>query len=375
MTVSSRTEYLEQMPAWIGAYQHWQAEAIHPIRRVGYSLRDLAERGLINEFMFDAFCASTGLSDMYWRILWADMDNLPDDQSIANAIRCAEGVVVFLHGWDGSGEVWEDLPARVLQQNQRLVALVPDVNGFGGTPFTSELPTPEQCAPPGLMTAVERWLELLEIRSGHEADVHRPFVFVGHSMGGAALFFLDETRWDPYEVGRIASAPALLTNDRVRQGFYRALGAGIRISAWSDLADRLTEEVIAPAVIEALAGGASDFVRAEHHRVFRATPQGVIAQTFAAMGLLEADLPAGEWPHFHIFLAHQDRLVGLQPTLELLEQLEFWPEQIHIALGDHYFFSVGRSEKMHTRNRDLLIADILGLHRDLLEHQLTGERH
>src|SRR5437016_4259130 len=94
MVNSSTILYLEHIPAWMPAYQTWQAESLFPVRRVGYSLRDLTERGLINEFMFNAFCASTGLSDMSWHLLWVDQDKLPDDQSITNAVQCAEGVLI-----------------------------------------------------------------------------------------------------------------------------------------------------------------------------------------------------------------------------------------------------------------------------------------
>jgi pimeloyl-ACP methyl ester carboxylesterase len=370
---TSLITYLDHTPAWTAGFRAWQAERLWPVRRVDYALHELANRGLINSFLFEAFQIATGLDDFAWRLFWADTDSLPDDQSIAERIRTAEGVLVFIHGWDGSGEVWEDLPAQIIQRNPGLIALVPDVNGFGGSPFSTPLPTIEQCAPPALMSSLEKWLDLLEIRSSSAAPIQRPFIFVGHSMGGAALFFMDETRWNPCEVGRIASAPALLMNDRMRQGFYKALGAGIRFSAWSDLATRLAEEVIAPRVIEAIAGDASDFVRAEHHRIFRETPDGVIAQAFAAMGFLDEELMRDEWHHFHVFLAHRDLLVGLQPTLELLEELRFSPEQIHLALGDHYFFSVGRNPEMHAVNRALLIEDILALHHDLMEHQLTSE--
>jgi pimeloyl-ACP methyl ester carboxylesterase len=260
--------------------------------------------------------------------------------------------------------VWEDLPADVIRQEPGLIALVPDVNGFGGTPFASVEPPVEQCTPPALMSALEGWLDLLALHSGG-GQKKRPFLFVGHSMGGAALFFLDESRWGPGEIGRVAAAPALLFNDRARRRFYRALGAGIRIGRWSDLADRITEKFIAPRVIDALAGGASDFVRAEHQRIFCSTPEEVMARTFEAMVRLEADFERQAWPHFRVLLAHRDRLVGLQPTLELLEGLNFLPSQIRVALGDHYFFSVGRDARQHAENRALLIADILDLYRSL----------
>lgn len=365
----TRQMYLEHAPTWVSSTISWRPERTSSVRRVAYSLRSLADRGLVSRDSFAMFCAATGLSDFTWRVFWHDPYRAPNDQSLAQALRYADGLLVFIHGWDGSGEIWEDLPAEVIQRNPGLVALVPDVNGFGGTPFASNLPAPEQCDPAALMAALEMWLEILELRSPTGLASKRPFLFIGHSMGGAALFFLDEQRWGAQAVGRIATAPALLLSDPQRQRFYRALGAGIRISRWSELADRLTEQVIAPLVIDALAGGASDFVRAEHHRVFRGTPQGVVAQTFAAMGVLEAEFDRDEWHHFHVFLAHRDRLVGLQPMLNLLEDLGFSPAQIHIALGDHYFFSVGKDERLHRENRELLINGILSLHDDLSRPQ------
>lgn len=360
-----RAIYLDHAPTWVSGHISWRPERKSPVRRLAYSLRNLAERELIDWDSFAMFCASTGLADFTWRIFWADEYRTPNEQSVANALRCAEGVLVFIHGWDGSGEVWEDLPAAAIQQNPGLVALVPDVNGFGGTPFASPMPSPAQCEPPALMAALEAWLEIIGLRNRAQMTGKRPHIFVGHSMGGAALFFLNTDRWASGEVGRIATAPALLLSDKQRQRFYQALGAGIRISAWSDLADQITEQVIAPIVIEALAGGASDFVRSEHQHVFRQTAQGVLAQTFAAMGLLSAELNQDEWPNFHVFLAHRDRLVGLSPTLNLLESLNFSAAQIRVALGDHYFFSIGKDAKQHSLNRDLLIADILAMQEEL----------
>ncbi len=360
--------YLEHAPAWTAGFTSWLPERVTPIRRVGYSLRHLAQRGLIDPAAFEDFCSATGLADLGWRMLWSDTDGLPDDRSVA-AICCqAEGVLVFIHGWDGSGEVWEDIPARILRENPRLVVLVPDVNGFGATPFADPSPSHSQCDPPALMEALRRWLALLQLRAPAGGHV-RPFIFVGHSMGGAALFFMEPADWLPGELGRIATAPALLMNDRARQRFYRTLGAGIRFSGWSDLANRVAEDIIAPRVIEALAGGASEAVRAEHHRIFRETPEGVIARTFEAMGLLDAELTRNGWQDFHVFLAHRDRLVGLQPTLDLLADLHFNPAQVRIALGDHYFFSIGKDAHLHAQNRDLLIQDILSLHAGMLARQ------
>jgi|YNPNPStandDraft_1061719.scaffolds.fasta_scaffold07034_2 pimeloyl-ACP methyl ester carboxylesterase len=357
---------------WSNGYAVWLPERIAPVRRVGYTLRDLARRGLMDEETVNAFFAETGLADFAWRMLWANEGCKLEAESVEDMVRRATGVLVFLHGWDGSGEIWEDLPALAVKADPCLIALVPDINGFGGTPFQEAVPPLDRCDPRAAMQAVERWIDLLGLRSAPKAKQRRPFVFVGHSMGGAALFFMDDSKWERAELGRIAVAPALLLNDRSRRRFYRTLGSGIMLTRSNDWIDRLAENVLAPRIINALAGHGSERVHAEHRRIYRSTPEGVVAQTFAAMGRLEAHFEQTEWPFFHVFLGHRDRLVGLQQTLDLLEEINFQPDQIRVALGDHYFFSIGRKAKRHAQNRAMLLEDILALMNELRAEQGKG---
>lgn len=360
---------MDGAPRWAGGYALSLPERSTSIKRVTYSLRDLVRRGLISPTAVDAFTERTLLGDVAWRLLWAHDDDLPEQQSLADRLCSARGILVFLHGWDGSGDIWEDIPALALAQSPDLIALVPDINGFGGTPFVMPRPPIERCNPPGAMAAVEQWLKLIRL---HPYTIRqwgdlppRPVVFVGHSMGGAALFFIDESEWLPGELGRVAASPALLLNDRQRQTFYRALGAGIQLSGVNDIIDRLAENVIAPRVIDVLAGWGSEAVRAEHYRIYRDTPESIIARTFAAMGMLDVSFDGETWDDFIVYLAHKDRLVGVQPALELLESLHFDPAQIRLALGDHYFFSLGSRAALHARNRTLLLEDISAMVRSL----------
>lgn len=359
---SKLTTYLKKSPDWPGGYAAWLPERTSSVRRVGYTLVDLVRRGLIDAQAVENFSEQTLLSDFAWRVLWMDTGYKSDAESLANKLQYAEGVLIFIHGWVGSGEIWEDLPALVLKRNPNLIALVPDVNGFGGTPFNISLPPINKCDPPANMRAIEMWLDILGVRQ--PASRHkRPFIFIGHSMGAASLFFLNTETWQPGEVGRIALAPALLMNDHQRQRLYKTLGTGIRISGLSDTLDLLVEKVIAPRLIETLAGpGSSLHVRTQHKRVFDRTPEGVIAQTFAAMGHLEAQFNKEEWPDFIAFLGDKDVLVGLQPTLDLLLEINLHRDQIKVVQGDHYFFSVGGSAENHAKNRDLVIEDILSMH-------------
>ncbi len=353
-------DFLDADPEWAAGYSAWLPERIPPVRRVGYTLVDLARRRLLEPESVEAFQQETGLSDFAWRVLWADPAVKPDAESVANALRSAAGVVVFVHGWTGTGDIWEDLPAMLVRENPDLIALVPDVNGFGGSPFSMAVPPLHLCDPPAVMRQLERWLEVIGLHTD-TAPHRRPFIFVGHSMGGASLFFADDKKWKLGELGRIAVAPALLMNDRSRQRFYRTLGAGIRFSGLTQWLDQIAERFVAPRIIRVLAGGASDRVQAEHMRIYRSTTEGTVAQTFAAMGTLKADLEKVAWPYFQVMLARGDGLVGAELTQELLLANHFDPDQINLTDGDHYFFSVGRRDRVHAYNREALIASIFVL--------------
>jgi len=275
----------------------------------------------------------------------------------------AQGFAIFMHGWDGSHAIWEQLPALVCAANPRLVALAVDVNGFGGSPFSDELPSIEACDPAATMAAVDRWIDLLRLRSSQRAT-RRPRVFtlVGHSMSGAALFYLDESRWRPHEVGRLALAPALLINDLLRQQFYKALGVGIWAGSTADTLGWL-KSLLAPSIVEGLIGAASQAVKDEHVRLFNETPKGALAQTFFAMGAIPRQVKPRRWRHFHVVLGHKDRLVGIKPMLDLLEELGFTSDQVRVVLGDHYLFSVSRqSRRLHRHNRDVVVEKILAQH-------------
>jgi pimeloyl-ACP methyl ester carboxylesterase len=351
-----------EAPVWPQGYSAWLPERISPIRRAGYTLVDLTRRGLIDTQAVINFRNETLLSDFAWRAVWADTDEQSDAESLATRLRNAAGIVVFIHGWAGSGDIWEDLPSLVVKANPDLVALVPDVNGFGGSPFSENVPPIDRCNPPANMRAIERWLNLLGLRPSENNGAVRPIIFVGHSMSGASLFFADRATWRKGELGRIALAPALLMNDRQRQLFYRTVGTGIRVSGWATGLDWLTERLIAPRFIERAAGAGSSLrVRAQHHRVFDVTPEGVIAQTFAAMGRLDATFDQKDWPHFIAYLANRDVLVGLRQTRELLERIHLKEDQIREVEGGHYFFSIGMIEA-HSGNRQQVLKDILALH-------------
>jgi hypothetical protein len=136
------------------------------------------------------------------------------------------------------------------------------------------------------------------------------------------------------------------------------IGAGWQYEAL----DRFKQLLVLQAM-ELLAAGASQAVKKEHDRIFQWTSKGTIAQTFFALGLAEEMPPPRPWDNVFVMLAHRDRLVGLGPTLDFLEQMGLTSQNIQVVLGDHYFFSVSQqSRRLHTFNRAELLHHILRLH-------------
>ena len=213
------------------------------------------------------------------------------------------------------------------------------------------------------MAAIEQWIKLLGLRSSQQATRRwRVITLVGHSMSGASLFYLNEPRYRPHEVARLAIAPALLINDTLRKSFYKALGVSIWAGSTADTLGWLKTR-LAPSIVEALIGAASRAVKNEHTRIFNATPKGVLAQTLFAMGAIPREVKPRRWEHFQVVLGHKDRLVGIKPMLDLLEELGFTSEQVRVVLGDHYLFSVSnQSRRLHLPNREIVIQEILALH-------------
>lgn len=338
----------QEEPRWIKSQLH--------------SLTHATTSGVISARILPRFRRATGLSDFTWRVYYHRRPSgrvLPETEVVANA----QGYVIFMHGWDGSHAVWEDLPVQVCQANPRLVCFALDVNGFAGSPFIeAESPPVEICGPRGDMQAVELWLDLLKIhRPDHQRQI---FTFVGHSMSGAALFHKAKRGWDKDRYSLLALAPAMLHKDSVKQTFYVTLGVSIGAGLQYGFLDHFKEKLAAP-IMELLAANASQAVKKEHARVFQRTAKGTIAQTFYALGLAEETPPSRDWSNVFVMLAHKDRLVALGPTLELLESMGLTSQHIQVMMGDHYFFSISQqSQRLHAYNRAEVLRHILRLHNE-----------
>jgi len=93
----------------------------------------MARRGVLPQGILRQFRRRTHLGNFFWRLYY----NGTKFSSPQDALLRADGQVVFIHGWDGTGGIWESLPWMVCKAEPRLIALVPDVNGFGRSRFWS----------------------------------------------------------------------------------------------------------------------------------------------------------------------------------------------------------------------------------------------
>jgi len=340
---------------------------IPDVESTSYALSSLADQGLLTTRHLADFQDETGLADMAWRVFWnrTALDEAGGD--LRSLLRRTHGFVIFIHGWSGAGSMWERLPALICAANPRLIALAPDLNGFGNTPFLAEVPPVERCDPYAMMRVVTYWVEMLGLRSSERARQRRKVItFVGHSMGGAALFYFQEQSWHENEFARCAVAPTLLIDPDLRQGFYRALG----VNAWAgkpvdEFKARLTSQVL-----ENLLGSASEVTRAAHLRIFESTPRGTLAQTFYAMSGALAELDVKRWSNFRVVLAHDDQVLNVSRMLRLLDDLGLFANQIQVVKGDHYLLSVGNEHRrISRRNREIVLGEILYLHEICRERQ------
>lgn len=356
---------------WARGYTQRGPGIVHNTQTAFYQMNDVLTKGLLDPNTGRAVLHDSGLLDMVWQVTWAEDYDNPDDQLEQRLYDC-DGYVLFIHGWTGNHTIWEELPGMVVKGNRRLIAISVDHNGFGSSRFVNENPPLNTCCPPSAMSTMERFVNALKLRR-QPGDPNRKVInFVGHSMGGAALFYLNPIKWDYGEETRYAIAPALLLNDTVHKAFFNAMGIGIGI------VDKLrifepVENLIKPNMVQAVCEGSSAFVKEAHTKQYDETPRGTTSATFRAMGLLQDWEIPRKWDTFKIMLGHKDSLVGLTPMMDMLSMMEVPAGHVRVVAGSHYMFSVGQETAFqHAQNRDLALQDILELHDRAAGQQKTG---
>jgi pimeloyl-ACP methyl ester carboxylesterase len=341
-----------------------------------YQLKDLMRKGLIEPEAGQKMLNDAGLVDFKWQVTWPEDFETPDE-FLEDRLSNTQGYVIFVHGWTGNHSIWEDLPGMVVSANRRLVAISIDHNGFGSSVFEDHTPALDTCNPPAAMRTVRDWINILKLRRQPGETTQKVINLVGHSMGGATLFYVNPIHWKYGEVTCYAIAPALLLEDELYRAFFTTLGLGIGVLQRTRLFD-FVERMLKPTMVNVLCAGASDRVKRLHHQQYDETPRGITGASFLAMGQLKNFEIARNWDLFRVILGHRDRLVGLTGMMDLLSRLEFPAGHMRVVAGTHYLFSVGTEDThnsfLHVQNRRLVMQDILKLHQDAIELQKTGIR-
>lgn len=341
-----------------------------------YHLSHLIKLNQIDRAAARSFLEDHGLRDFHWRITWPE-DYEVDDDHLIQRLNNIEGYTIFVHGWTGNWRIWEDVPAMTVLSNRRLIAISVDHNGFGRSLFESSTPSLDQCNPPAAMSALQDWIDLLRIRRQPGETRQKVINLIGHSMGGAMLFYLNPMLWNYGEVTRFALAPALLLEDEGHRIFYTTLGLGIGILQRLPVLE-IVERFIQPQMVNTLASGASDFVKEIHRQQYQETPRGITGATFMAMGRLNNYEISHDWQLMRVMLGHRDPLVGLTDMMDLLMKLEFPAANLHVVPGTHYMFSIGSETPLnayqHAQNREMVVSDIIDLHNRAIHQQKKGQQ-
>ena len=362
-----------------GHYQRDAGEMPHT-QTASYRVANLIDRGLLDMRAGKTFLNKSGLVDFEFQLTWA-ADHDMSDEMLEQHLNQAEGFAVFVHGWTGNYRIWERLPSMLVERNPRLVSMSIDHNGFGHSRFKENLPPVENCNPPAAMRTLQAFVDLMKLRRQPGNPKPKVVNFIGHSMGGATLFYLNPVLWNYGEMTRYACAPALLLEDEVHQRFYTTLGTGISLLERLPMLE-FVERAVKPRMIETLCNGASEFVKRVHTRQYQETPRGITGATFRAMGLLRDDEIAHDFETFRVILGHKDNLVDLNSMIDLLGHLEFPVPHMRVVPGSHYMFSVAESVEsaergvegvyQHSQSRECVLLDILQLHEQAYDMQKTG---
>lgn len=362
--------------AWVRGYFQRSAGIVSNTYIAKYRLTDLIKKGLVDTGAANEMLTEGGLQDFLWEVTWPEDFETPDE-FLEDRIANVQGYALFIHGWTGNHTIWEELPGMTVSANRRLVALSVDHNGFGAARFTQTSPDLDACNPPAAMRVIQRFIDLLKIRRQPGSPNQKVINLVGHSMGGATLFYLNPMAWNYAEVTRYALAPALLLEAELNRAFFTTLGIGIGILQRLPALE-FFERFIKPGMLESICAGGSSFLKQVHSKQYEETPRGITGATFMAMGRLSDYEIARNWELFRVMLGHRDSLVALTNMMDLLSKMEFPAGNVRVVPGSHYMFSVGNDNPhtafQHAQNRELVVQDILTLHEKAYSLQRSGQR-
>ncbi|MBN2503457.1 MAG: hypothetical protein JXB38_21960, partial [Anaerolineales bacterium] len=90
---------------WIEVSGAVRQEDQDGVYSAAYQLDEIAAKGSIKTADWEQFQKQTGLADFYWRAYWRRGDIIAAGGREKLPTKAA-AVVVFMHGWDGCGDIF-----------------------------------------------------------------------------------------------------------------------------------------------------------------------------------------------------------------------------------------------------------------------------
>jgi len=237
------------------------------LERAEFRLRDLAADGLVPAAAVAELLERAGLEDLGFAA-WGATHRLGALTS-PTALAAAGDVVILLHAWGHTREVWTMVARTLCRDNARAIVLAPDLFGFGESRFCGR-PTPAQAGVAGMMRTVDDWRRLLGLAA-------IPTALVGHSMSGLGVIDVGDAAAGVH-VTRIAINPVLAHHDawlrfmmRTQALLSRTIGRIAPVRRWMlrQIARRAAE-------VERLASEAVAMITEQSSRVHATTLADVL---------------------------------------------------------------------------------------------------
>jgi serine/threonine protein kinase/pimeloyl-ACP methyl ester carboxylesterase len=288
-----------------------------------YRLGQLAAQNLISAAKTNEFFKSSGYAEMGFSVYasTARLGSINDPLCLARATD----VVVLVHGWAATREVWGHVAPAICRDNAQAIVLVPDFWGFGESIYSSA-PTVEQLALVRACEVLRQWLALLGIDG-------LPRVIVGHSLSATALMLSNDDDMGA-TTSRVALSPILPAyseeyRKRVRLGVHAAGTIGLipvvhrwllrRLSRDAPSMQELSEDVREKMAATAIAA---------HSALFRTMFRSVLATG-------RFDKRAQR--RMMLLIGQNDPLITENALTNAIEDLGFSNGQVvHLATGGHY---------------------------------------
>jgi serine/threonine protein kinase len=328
--------------AWAGN-AHRVEEPAPAIGRADFRLSQLEAAGLLPAAACADFRARTGYADFGWA-LYARTDRLgPMGPSV---LARAGELVVFLHGWLWTREIWHDLALAVCRDNADAVVLVPDINGSGESSFAPTV-TRAQLRPDALGHAVLDWLSLVGLRE-------LPGVLVAHSMSSLALLMVDQAAFGR-RLTRITITPAVMELVPFQRWLARFVALLLALAARSRLMHWLCGWITA---LPSSGPGLSREQLLTMKRELLRVPPAILSKI--ARGIADARLPAGALRGVEVVFGDRDPTHPHRVRDVAIARFDGSHDRMHrMASGGHYpHIASHEHPEWSARNQDELVRII-----------------